>query len=125
MKRDYAHYEATYKADGNVFTAERTLVTSINELPASRASDFIAFRRAVMADAEQHLSIDSSAAGAPTFSADLKGDDLYDAAKASYVLINYKTAIELFKRVVDAEPKHNTPWMYLPPTSLPPPETHH
>src|SRR5205807_3683511 len=65
MKRDYAHYEATYKADGNIFTAERTLVTSANELPAARASDFIAFRRAVMADAEQHLSIDSSAAGAP------------------------------------------------------------
>ncbi len=113
MKRDYAHYEATYKADGNVFTAERTLVTSINELPASRASDFIAFRRAVMADAEQHLSIDSSAAGAPTFSADLKGDDLYDAAKAAYDRGNYKTAIELFKRVVDAEPKHKTAWMDL------------
>ncbi len=113
MKRDYAHYEATYRADGNVFTAERTLVTSINELPASRASDFIAFRRAVMADAEQHLSIDSSAAGALTFSADLKGDDLYDAAKAAYDRGNYKTAIELFKRVVDAEPKHKTAWMDL------------
>src|SRR5229473_936487 len=113
MKRDYARYEATYKADGNVFTAERTLVTSINELPASRASDFIAFRRAVMADAEQHLSIDSSAAGALTFSADLKGDDLYDAAKAAYDRGNYKTAIELFKRVVDAEPKHKTAWMDL------------
>jgi tetratricopeptide (TPR) repeat protein len=113
MKRDYARYEASYKADGNVFTAERTLVTSTNELPVSRASDFIAFRRAVMADSEQHLSIDSSAAGAPTFSTDLKGDDLYDAAKAAYDRGNYKTAIELFKRVVDAEPKHKTAWMDL------------
>ena len=65
MKRDYGHYDASYKADANVFTAERTLVTSMNELPALRNSDYIAFRRAVLQDAEQHLSIDSSAAPTP------------------------------------------------------------
>ncbi len=113
MKRDYGHYEASYKADGNVFTAERSLQTGINELPASRASDYIAFRRAVTADAEQHLSIDSSAAATPAFSSDLKGDDLHDAAKAAFDRGNYKTAIELFKRVVDADPKHKTAWMDL------------
>jgi tetratricopeptide (TPR) repeat protein len=113
MKRDYAHYEASYKAEANVFTAERTLTTSLNELPAERATDYMAFRRAVMADAEQHLFIDSTAAGAPTLAADLKGDDLYDAAKASYDRGNYKAAIELFKRVVDGDPKHKTAWMDL------------
>lgn len=113
MKRDYAHYEATYKTEGNVFTADRSLVTSMNELPSARASDYISFRRAVMADAEQHLTIDSSAAGTPTLAADLKGDDLYDAAKASYERGNYKSAADLFKRVVDADPKHKTAWMDL------------
>ena len=67
VKRDYAHYNATYKVEGNIFTADRTLVTTINELPPSRANDYIAFRRAVMSDAEQHLSIDSSAAGSLSF----------------------------------------------------------
>ncbi len=113
MKRDYAQYEATYKVEGNVFTAERKLVTSINELPSSRVSDYLAFRRAVMTDATQRLSIDSTAAGSPTLSADLKGDDLYDAAKASFDRGNYKLAIDLFKRVVDADPKHKTAWMDL------------
>lgn len=113
MKRDYGHYEASYKAEGNVFTAERTLVTTINELPSSRASDYIAFRRAVFADAEQHLSIDSSAAGTPTFASDLKGDDLYDAAKAAFDRGNYIAAIDLFKRVVETDPKHKTAWMDL------------
>jgi tetratricopeptide (TPR) repeat protein len=113
MKRDYGHYEANYKADGNVFTADRTLVTTMNELPSVRASDYISFRRAVMADAEQHLSIDSTAAGTPTPAADLKGDELYDAAKASYERGNFKAAIDLLKRVVEADPKHKTAWMDL------------
>jgi tetratricopeptide (TPR) repeat protein len=113
MKRDYAHYDASYKVDGSVFTAERKLVTSINELPPSRATDYLAFRRAVTADATQHLSIDSSAAATPTLAADLKGDDLYDAAKASYDRGNFKAAAELFKRVVDGDPKHKTAWMDL------------
>lgn len=113
MKRDYGHYEASYKAEKNIFSANRTLVTTMNELPSVRASDYISFRRAVMADAEQHLSIDSSAAGTPTLAADLKGDELYDAAKASYERGNFKSAADLFKRVVDADPKHKTAWMDL------------
>lgn len=113
MKRDYGHFEATYKAEGNVFTAERTLVTTMNELPAARASDYIAFRRAVLADAEQKLQIDSSAAPAPTLAADLKGDDLYDAAKAAFQRGNFPTAIELLQKVVAADPKHKSAWMDL------------
>src|SRR5256885_4305397 len=111
MKRDYGHYEASYKAEANVFTANRTLVTTMNELPSARASDYISFRRAVMADAEQHLSIDSTAAGAPTLAPDLKGDELYDAAKASYERGNFKTSADLFKRVGGADPQHKTAWM--------------
>src|SRR5215469_3854220 len=113
MKRDYGGYEASYKVDGNVFTAVRKLVTSMNELPAARATDYIAFRRAVLADAEQHVSIDSSAAGAPTLSADLKGDELYDAAKAAFERGNYQSAIELLQKLVAADPKHKSAWMDL------------
>ena len=113
MKRDYGRYEARYTVQDNLFTAERTLVTTINELPAQRASDYSAFRRAVFADAEQHLTVDSSAAGTPTFSSDLKGDDLYEAAKAAFDRGNYSVAIDLFKRVLEADPKHKTAWMDL------------
>ena len=113
MKRDYGHYEASYKVDANVFTAERKLITSMNELPAARATDYIAFRRAVLADSEQHLSIDSSAAGTPTLSADLKGDELYEAAKAAFQRGNFQQAVELLQKVVAADPKHKSAWMDL------------
>ena len=112
MKRDYGRYEASYQVEGNVFTAARTLVTGIHELPAARASDYVAFRRAVLADAEQHLSIDSSAAAAPALSG-LKGDELYDAAKAAFERGNYATAIDLFQKVVAADPSHKTAWTDL------------
>jgi len=113
MKKDYGQYDAVYRVEGNVFTAERTLKTAIDELPPARASDYLAFRRAVVADATQHLSIDTSAAGAPASGSDLKGDDLYDAAKASFDRGNYQTAIDFFKRVVSEDPKHKTAWMDL------------
>src|SRR5215475_5797699 len=83
QKRDYGHYQAAYKVESNVFTADRELTTTVDELPSSRSSDYLAFRRAVLSDAEQHLSIDSSAAGSPVLSSELKGDELYDAAKAA------------------------------------------
>jgi hypothetical protein len=43
VKRDYGHYEASYRVESNQFTAERTLVTSMNELPSARANDYLAF----------------------------------------------------------------------------------
>lgn len=113
LKRDYGQYDATYKADNNVFTAERHLVMTADSLPASRTDDYLAFRNAVVRDGDQHLSVDATAAGAPTASPDLKGDDLYDAAKAEVQRGNFSTAIDLLKKVVAAEPKHKTAWMDL------------
>jgi tetratricopeptide (TPR) repeat protein len=113
MKRDYAHYDASYTVEGTVFTAERSLVTEVRELPASRASDYLAFRRAVLADTAQHLWVDTTAAGTPTAAADLKGDDLNDAANAALERGDFQVAIDLLKRVVEADPKHKTAWVNL------------
>ena len=113
MKRDYGQYSASYKAEANVFTAERSLTWTKRELPVSRASDYLSFRRAVTADTEQRLSVDGSAAGNPETSADLKGNDLNDAANAALDRGDYQIAINLFKRVVEADPKHKTAWTNL------------
>ena len=108
MKRDYAEYQASYKMEGSTFTAERKLATRELELPADRASDYLAFRRALSADMQQHLSVDSTAAGTPAAPADLKGDDLNDAANAALQRGQYQIAIDLLEKVLDAEPKHKT-----------------
>jgi tetratricopeptide (TPR) repeat protein len=108
MKRDYAEYQASYKIEGSTFTAERKLVTRERELPGDRASDYLAFRRALSADMQQHLSVDSTAAGTPTAPTDLKGDDLNDAADAALQRGQYQIAIDLLQKVLDADPKHKT-----------------
>ena len=47
MKRDYGQYTASYKLDGPVFTAERTMTMRERELPATAYRGLLAFRRAV------------------------------------------------------------------------------
>ncbi len=113
MKRDYGQYDASYKVDGNIFTAERSLATNTRDLPATRTSDYLAFRHAVMTDTGQHLSIDRTAAGDPTTPSDLKGDDLNDAANAALARGNFEVAIELLKKVIVADPKNKTAEMNL------------
>ncbi len=118
LKRDYGQYDATYKAENNVFTAERHLLMSADSLPAARTNDYLAFRNAVVMDGGQHFSVDATAAGAPTASPDLKGDDLYDAAKAEMQRRNYPVAIELLKKAVAADPKNKDAWMNMGWTEL-------
>jgi len=63
LKRDYGEYKASYKLEGSVFTAERTMLMRERELPATRTGDYLAFRRAVIADLGQRLSIENAASG--------------------------------------------------------------
>ena len=112
MKRDYAQYDAAYKVNGTVFIAERRLATLVRDLPATRASDYAAFRRAVFSDVAQRLSVDSTTAAIPA-SADLKGDDLNDAANAALERGNFETAIDLYKRLLEADPKRKNGWISL------------
>jgi Tfp pilus assembly protein PilF len=113
MKRDYGQYQASYKVEGTTFTAERRLMMMERELPAARTSDYLAFRRAILADTAQHFSIDSTAAGTPAVTADIKGDDLTEAANGALERGNFQVAVDLLKRATDADPKSKTAWINL------------
>jgi tetratricopeptide (TPR) repeat protein len=113
LKRDYAEYEATYKIDGSTFTAGRKLTLRQGELPATRARDYLAFRRAVVADLGQRLSVESTVAGTPTLPADTKADDLVESARAAMGNGNFAMAIDLLKRATDVEPKNKYAWYAL------------
>jgi len=113
LKRDYAEYEATYKVDGGVFTASRTLALRQGELPAARAPDYESFRRAVGSDLEQHLSVENTVAGTPVPPADMKADDLVDSARAAMQNGNLDIAIVLLKRATEIDPKNKYAWNNL------------
>jgi tetratricopeptide (TPR) repeat protein len=113
IKRDYADYQATYKLNSNVFTGERKLLLRERELPASRTGDYLAFRRAVLSDLVQRLSMESTIVGNPTPPANLKADELNESGFAAFQNGNLPLAIDLLKRAVQADPKHKLAWNNL------------
>ena len=113
LKRDYAEYQATYKLEGTVFTASRTLVLREDELAAPRAEDFQAFRRAVGSDLGQFLSLENTVAGTLAPPADMKADDLAESGRAALANNNLPLAIELLKRATEVDPKHKYAWYLL------------
>ncbi|HEY6369027.1 MAG TPA: DUF3857 domain-containing protein [Candidatus Sulfotelmatobacter sp.] len=113
LKRDYAEYQATYKLDGDVFTAGRKLSMRQDELPVARAADYESFRRAVSADLAQKLSVESSVAGAPVPPPDMKADDLVDSARAAADNGNLPVALVLLKRATEVDPKNKVAWNNL------------
>jgi tetratricopeptide (TPR) repeat protein len=113
VKRDYGEYRATYSLEDNRVTAERVLVTRVSELPASRVSDYAAFRRAVRSDAEQKLQLEATVAGTPTIPENAKPEDLHESGLAALRNHNYELAVELFQRVVALDPRHKYAWNNL------------
>ncbi len=112
QKKDYGDYEAIYKLEGNVFTAERKLMMATSELPSSRVQDYLAFRRVVASDLAQQLSLETTVA-ATTDSADTKPKDLIKRGYEERRNGNYALAIDLLKRAVDADPKSKSGWNEL------------
>jgi tetratricopeptide (TPR) repeat protein len=110
VKRDYGEYQATYKLEGAIFTASRTLTMRQDELPVLRATDYQAFRRAVSSDLGQVLSVENTVAGTPTPPADMKADDLFESGRAAIATQNYPLAIQLLKRTIEVDPKHKYAW---------------
>jgi tetratricopeptide (TPR) repeat protein len=113
LKRDYAEYAATYKVENGVFTAGRELTVRQSELPATRASDYLSFRRAVGADLAQQLSVENSAAGPPVPPPDMKADDLVESGRAAMDSGNLPVAAALLKRATELDPKSKYAWNNL------------
>jgi len=113
VKRDYADYQASYTLEGTTFTAARTLNMLEEELPAPRATDYQAFRRAVGSDLGQVLSLESAVAGAPAPPADMKADDLVESARAASSSGNVALALQLLKRATELDPKNKYAWFFL------------
>lgn len=110
LDRDYGAYQSTYTLDGNLFTAERKLTIRQRELPPARADDYRAFRQAALADAVQHLTIESSAADAHTVPAGMKADDLVKSGNEARKNGNYALAVDLLNRAIESDPKSKVAW---------------
>lgn len=110
VARDYAEFKSSYQFAGHTLVAERSLDFKMAELPASRASDYLAFARAVTADENQTVAIENATPGTPTIPSTAKADELLDAGEAALNAGNERAAIPLLERVVALEPEHKDAW---------------
>lgn len=110
VERDYAAYKSTYKWEGRVLTSERTLTLRQNELPPSRADDYRAFRRAVLADNAQQVTIESTVGDDRSIPEGMKAADLIKSGNEARKNGDYTLAINLLNRAVETEPKNKSAW---------------
>ena len=114
VARDYAEFKSTYQFEDHTLTATRTLSFKMRELPASRASDYQTFTRSVAGDENQSLLIESATAGTPLVPAGVpenaQPDELLEAGSAALDSGNARSALPLFQRAVELDPKHPQAW---------------
>jgi tetratricopeptide (TPR) repeat protein/transglutaminase-like putative cysteine protease len=111
MTRDYGEYSSTYSLSvsgkGGILEGERKLVVKVNELAAARRADYESFRNATQSDQDQLLSctiLTPSGQNAQTASK-MEGTpaELHKAGMKALQSKDYRTAIDLLKRAVDAD----------------------
>jgi tetratricopeptide (TPR) repeat protein len=110
ITRDFADFQSSYHFAGRIFTAERSLRFKMHELPAARLSDYLAFTRAVTLDQNQPLAIDYTGSGKPAVPESATPDQLLAAGRASLNAGNVPSAVPLFQRVLQLDPKHKQAW---------------
>ena len=113
VKRDYAEYHSSYKFEDGQLSAVRKLRTLLSEIPYERREEYAAFRRTIDADQAQNITLDNKSPGAAGLGAEQSPDDLYDSALQAMENNNYALVIDLFQRVLKADPKHKGVWNNL------------
>jgi tetratricopeptide (TPR) repeat protein len=110
LERDYGAYQSTYALKDNIFAAERKLTIRLGELPPARADDYRAFRRAVLADTAQFVTIESAVADTHVVPEGMKTADLIKSGNEARQNGNYGMAVELLNRAVESDPKSKIAW---------------
>jgi tetratricopeptide (TPR) repeat protein len=110
VDRDYAEFKSAYNFENHILTAQRTLNFKMRELPASRASDYLAFSRSVESDETQLLVVENSTTGAPSIPGTAGAPELLEAGIAALNSGNPREAIPLLLRANEIDPKSKQGW---------------
>ena len=117
LSRDYADYLLTYKFANGTLDAERTVVFKASKLPASRRSDVQSLRSVAMSYSEQSISADVRSAARNAVAAFASGaasgetpQELRKTGAKALQQRDFKTAADVFKRLVELEPKSADGW---------------
>src|SRR5258708_6576725 len=109
MSRDYGDYSSTYSLNKGILEGERKLNVKMNELAAARRADYESFHNATQSDQDQLLScsiLTPTGQGAETTASKMEGTpvELQRAGVKALQSKDYRGAIDLLKRALDADP---------------------
>jgi tetratricopeptide (TPR) repeat protein len=114
MSRDYGDYSVSYQINKNVLDAERKVVVKVNELPASRRSDYESFENATANEVQQLLSASIKPASAAALASAAKTtgtpEQLRKAATLAMQRRDFSNAADLLKRSLDDDPNQKDAW---------------
>lgn len=113
VSRDYAEYKSHYDFAVHTLTAERSLDFKMRDLPASRTGDYLSFTRAVTTDQSQSLVVENAKPGGPVIPASAKPDELIEAGLAALNAGRARSAIPLFERLLELDPRNPQAWNNL------------
>ncbi len=114
MARDYGEYSVSYNLGNNVLTAERKVTVKVNELPASRRSDYESFENATQNEVRQTLTaiIKPASAAAVAAASKINGtpEELRKAGDSAQQRGDFSVAADLLKRSLDQDSSQKDAW---------------
>ena len=107
MSRDYGDYSSSYSVSKGILEGDRKLVVKVNELAAARRADYESFRTAAQGVEDQLLSctITTPSGRGAEAASKMEGTpaELQRAGVKALQSKDYRTAIDLLKRALDAD----------------------
>jgi transglutaminase-like putative cysteine protease/tetratricopeptide (TPR) repeat protein len=107
MSRDYGDYSSSYSVSKGILEGERKLVLKANEMAAARRADYESFRTAAQGVEDQLLSctIQTPSGRGTEVASKMEGTpgELQKAGMKALQSKDYRTAIDLLKRALDAD----------------------
>ncbi len=114
MARDYGEYSVSYNLGDNVLSAERKVTVKVNELPASRRSDYDSFENATENETRQVLTaiIKPPSAAAVAAATKINGtpEELRKAGDSALQRGDFGGAADLLQRSLDQDPSQKDAW---------------
>ncbi len=114
IARDFGEYSSSYVLTKNVLDAERRMVLKVNELPATRRSDYVSFGSATSSTVEQGLwcTITPASAAAVASAAQTTGTpaEMRKAGSAALQRRDFGPAASLLKRALEQDPNQKNAW---------------
>jgi tetratricopeptide (TPR) repeat protein len=112
-KNDFADYRSEYSVAGNTFKFTRHVATTIQELPASRRAEFIAFRKVLDGDESRFFPLNDHRLTGPSLAKNPEALKLYQKAYTAFQIRQFPSAIDLANQALALEPDYPLPYRVI------------